>query len=162
MSEVTMRDCRPEDVEQAAEIAVAAWPPVYAWRRETMGEELYTATQSDWQSQKASQIRAACDDPRMQCCVAEQDGRVVGFVTFRTDPATRVGALGYNAVHPDCQGQGIASRMYRHALDRLRDSGMRFATVNTGGDPAHAPARRAYEKAGFNVQIPWVQYYRKL
>ena len=26
----------------------------------------------------------------------------------------------------------------------------------------HAPARRAYEKAGFDIKIPNVQYYKKL
>jgi hypothetical protein len=39
---------------------------------------------------------------------------------------------------------------------------MRFAKVHTGLDPSHAPARRAYEKAGFTTQLPTVDYYRKL
>ena len=38
----------------------------------------------------------------------------------------------------------------------MKSSGMQVATVATGGDPSHAPARRAYEKSGFNVQIPSV------
>ncbi|MEM9257441.1 MAG: GNAT family N-acetyltransferase, partial [Pseudomonadota bacterium] len=41
-------------------------------------------------------------------------------------------------------------------------AGMRVATVATGGDPSHLPARKAYEKAGFNVQIPSVWYCRTL
>jgi hypothetical protein len=39
---------------------------------------------------------------------------------------------------------------------------MRVATVGTGGDPSHAPARRAYEKAGFDREIPSVWMYRPL
>ena len=34
--------------------------------------------------------------------------------------------------------------------------------VGTGGDPSHAPARRAYEKAGFGPAIPSLYYYRAL
>jgi hypothetical protein len=47
-------------------------------------------------------------------------------------------------------------------VDATTKAGMRVATVGTGGDPSHAPARRAYEKAGFNLQIPSVWMYRKL
>jgi hypothetical protein len=39
---------------------------------------------------------------------------------------------------------------------------MRAATVATGGDASHAPARRAYAKAGFAAQIPGVWMCRKL
>jgi ribosomal protein S18 acetylase RimI-like enzyme len=75
---------------------------------------------------------------------------------------SRIGEIGNNAVHPDVQGRGIGPQMYRHALERLRELGMRFVKVGTGGDPAHAPARRAYEKVGFDVQLPGVEYYCRL
>lgn len=39
---------------------------------------------------------------------------------------------------------------------------MQVATVATGGDISHDPARRAYEKSGFDVQIPSVWYCRTL
>lgn len=39
---------------------------------------------------------------------------------------------------------------------------MALATVSTGGDPSHAPARRAYEKAGFGPGLPSVYLYRVL
>lgn len=42
------------------------------------------------------------------------------------------------------------------ALERMQQAGMKVATVATGGDPSHAPARRAYHKAGFDVEIPSV------
>jgi RimJ/RimL family protein N-acetyltransferase len=38
---------------------------------------------------------------------------------------------------------------------------MAIAMVETGGDPGHAPARAAYEKAGFRV-LPLARYFRKL
>ena len=39
--------------------------------------------------------------------------------------------------------------------------GMKLAGVSTGGDPGHAPARRAYEKAGYTA-FPNVWYYQPL
>ncbi len=39
---------------------------------------------------------------------------------------------------------------------------MKVATVATGGDLSHAPARRADRKAGFSVEIPSVWMCRTL
>lgn len=94
--------------------------------------------------------------------MTELAGAVVGFVAVRINAATRVGEIGLNAVHSDHAGQGIGTAMYRFALRRMKEAGMAAATVATGGDPSHAPARRAYGKAGFTAQIPSVWMCRLL
>ncbi|MET0563631.1 MAG: GNAT family N-acetyltransferase, partial [Gaiellaceae bacterium] len=38
---------------------------------------------------------------------------------------------------------------------------MDIAVVETGGDPGHAPARAAYEAAGFTL-LPIARYFRLL
>jgi RimJ/RimL family protein N-acetyltransferase len=163
VSDIAIRELEPEDIEAVVEIAVAAWTPIFAFYRRVMGEDLFTAAHSDWQEEKAKQVRTACDPGSGAVVrVAEGKGQVVGFITLRTDDALKIGVIGNNAVHPDFQGQGIGAKMYEHALDWLRKGGMRFARVRTGLDPAHAPARRAYEKVGFSIQIPSVEYYRRL
>ena len=43
----------------------------------------------------------------------------------------------------------------------MREHGAVLAVIGTGGDPGHAPARAAYEKAGFRP-FPQVRYYRML
>jgi ribosomal protein S18 acetylase RimI-like enzyme len=73
-----------------------------------------------------------------------------------------VGEIGLNAVHPEHAGRGIGTIMYDFALGQLQAGGMLVAEVATGGDPSHAPARRAYEKAGFGFQIPSVVMYKDL
>ncbi|HEY5869291.1 MAG TPA: GNAT family N-acetyltransferase, partial [Candidatus Tectomicrobia bacterium] len=87
---------------------------------------------------------------------------VVGFVAIRLNHDTYVGEIGLNAVHPAHAGQGVGTTMYAFAIARMQEAGMHVATVATGGDPSHAPARRAYEKAGFTVHIPSVWLCRKL
>ena len=162
-NDVGIRDLRATDIPRVLEIAVAAWTPIFASFRQILGEELFEAAFPNWQEDKKRQVRGACDSssPAM-VCVAEKEGMVVGFVTFYAKVSSGIGEIGNNAVHPEFQGRGIAPQMYQHAFDRLRERGMRFVKVGTGGDPSHAPARRAYAKAGFAIQLPGVEYYRKL
>lgn len=164
-----IRPLEPSDVEVVVEIALAAWQPIFAFYRQTMGDDLFFAARPDWQQEKARQVRQACvPDSSAIVAVAQVSecepsiAQVVGFVTCYAHAKTGIGAIGNNAVHPDWQGQGIAPRLYEYAFERLRERGMRYVKVGTGGDPAHAPARRAYQKAGFGIALPGVEYYREL
>jgi ribosomal protein S18 acetylase RimI-like enzyme len=159
---LVMRDVRAEDVDTMVGIAVAAWAPVFACWRELMGEELFAAVNPNWEAEKARQVRDACTADWCTVCVAELGGRVVGFITWSANGQSGVGEIGNNAVAPEFQGQGIGPTMYGHVFDRMRELGMRFVKVCTGGDSAHAPARRAYEKSGFSICLPGVEYYRRL
>ena len=94
--------------------------------------------------------------------VAQSGSEVVGFVAVRLDASTQVGEIGLNAVDPARAGNGIGTAMYELAVARMREAGMKVATVATGGDPSHAPARRAYRKAGFDAEIPSDWMCRKL
>ena len=51
--------------------------------------------------------------------------------------------------------------MYGRVMEEMRTGGLKYVKVGTGGDPSHAAARRAYEKAGF-VPIPVVNYFKSL
>ena len=169
MPEIVIRPLLPSDVEAVVEIAVAAWQPIFVFYRQTMGDELFWSAHQHWQHEKARQVRNACAAGSSAIvAVAELPAeghaaaRVVGFCTCYANSTTVIGEIGNNAVHPDWQGQGIAPRLYEYAFERLRERGMRYVRVRTGGDPAHAPARRAYQKAGFGISLPHVEYYREL
>ena len=160
--EIRIRDLAPGDVDAIVEIAVAAWEPIYSYYRQEMGEDLFQTAFPDWQADKARQVETACrPGSRARVCVAEQGGEVIGFATYYTNDSG-VGEIGNNAVRPDRQGQGIGPRMYGYLFARLRELGMRYVKVSTGGDPAHARARGAYRKAGFEIALPGVEYYRVL
>lgn len=53
-------------------------------------------------------------------------------------------------------------QLHRFCLEYMRESGMQVATVGTGGDDAHVPARASYERAGFKAHIPHREYYMDL
>jgi GNAT superfamily N-acetyltransferase len=161
--DIVLRAAEDGDADAVAAIAVAAWEPIYAQFRKTMGEDLFLASHPDWREEKARQVRSACrGEHGMRMIVAEEDGELVAFASYSLDRDTATGRIGNNAVRPDRQGRGIAQQMYRRVFERMREEGMRFAMVHTGLDPSHAPARRAYEKAGFDIQMPFVNYYRRL
>jgi ribosomal protein S18 acetylase RimI-like enzyme len=160
--EITIRGFAPDDVDAIVEIALAAWEPIYRYYRQEMGEELFLTLHPDWRADKAGQVERACrPGSRAQVCVAEHGGQIVGFATYYSNDSG-VGEIGNNAVLPEWQGRGVGTRMYDHVFERLRALGMRHVHVSTGGDPAHAPARGAYRKAGFNIALPGVDYYREL
>ena len=160
---VAIRQFRPEDADALVEIALAAWAPLFDSWRKLMGENLFAALHANWRDDKANAISCACEgEDGARVAVAERDHGVVGFVTFYGRAHTGMGAIGNNAVHPDFQGMGIGTMMYEYVFEQLRESGVRFVEVRTGGDAFHARARRAYEKAGFSIQCPEVTYYKDL
>jgi ribosomal protein S18 acetylase RimI-like enzyme len=161
-NEIQIRDLAPGDVDAIVAIAVAAWEPIYRYYRQEMGESLFQTAFPDWRAEKARQVETACrPGARARVCVAEQEGEVVGFATYYAN-GSGVGEIGNNAVRPDRQGQGIGPQMYAYVFGQLRESGMCYVKVSTGSDPAHAPARGAYRKAGFEIALPEVEYYRAL
>jgi RimJ/RimL family protein N-acetyltransferase len=144
-------------------IRAAAFAPVFASFRSILGEEIYNLAQArDDNAQGDLLASALAPGSGWEVYAAEQAGVVVGFVSVRLNHETRVGEIGLNAVHPEHAGTGIGAEMYELVLARMKEAGMQVATVSTGGDPSHAAARRAYEKAGFKVQIPSVWLCRKL
>ena len=65
------------------------------------------------------------------------------------------------AVDPAFQRRGIAAKLTTRALAEFEKAGMSVAMVETGGDPGHAPARRAYESSGFRL-LPIARYFKKV
>ena len=160
--EFAIRSARPEDGPRCQEIAVDAWRPIYAARREQLGDGLFGQLFSEWEAQKAGQIAGAFQrhpDWILVACVAcpagpGEDEPVVGFVTYQLDEAALTGTIGNNAVDPRWQGRGIATALYGRTLELFRRAGMRIARVTTGLDAAHGPARAAHRRAGFVHEVP--------
>ena len=92
----------------------------------------------------------------------EEFGKIIGFVTFYLFKEQGYGHIDNNGIHPDFSGKGWGKFMYQHVLQHFRNEGLRFAHVDTGLDPAHIPARRAYESVGFDRQVPIVEYWQDL
>ncbi|NPV08150.1 MAG: GNAT family N-acetyltransferase [Anaerolineae bacterium] len=161
-SDLVIRPFRPADAQAIEDIAAAAWTPIYAHFAYLQEQALGEVARRSSVENKREQVRSFARDHPGWTLVSEVGGRVVGFITFTLDRERRIGTIGNNAVDPEFCGRGIGSAQYRAVLDVFRREGMRFATVVTGLDEAHAAARRAYEKVGFVPVLSSVEYMMKL
>jgi len=157
-----VRDYHPEDLATLKDIGNRAWRGIYRMYRETYGEELFAVLVPNPDTVKGEQIESHCTTHPDRVVVCVEHSRIVGFATFSIDAARRIGEIGNNAVDPECGLKGIGQLMYAEVFRRFRALGMRFARVRTGMDWAHAPARRAYERAGFTIRNEDVTYHMKL
>jgi len=160
--ELEIRAVRSSDIAALVDLALLAWRPVYASFRDILGPDIYPAIWPDWKANKRRGIaRLVAEDSGINAFVAVSDGAVVGFISYRLDVESRTGTVQYLAVHPNHQRKGVGTELNRFALDRMKESGMRMAVAETGGDRSHVAARRSYEKAGY-TGLPLVRYFKML
>ena len=151
------------DLSAMQRLRQAAFKPVFQSFRDIVGEHIYAIALAKSDAEQAELLDSLCKTGSThQVFVAAVDQDIAGFVTFSLNREKRIGEIGLNAVHPDCAGRGVGTQMYEFALAQMKGSGMALATVGTGGDPSHAPARRAYQKAGFGPALPSVFFYKIL
>ena len=151
----TMRPAEADDLPRMEQIRVAAFAPVFASFQSILGDTIYRHAQAHEDAEQGDLLMAQMEsDSAWEMYVAELNDEIVGFVSVRLDQEHLFGEIGLNAIDPTHAGQGLGTQMYEFANARMKEAGMKVSTVATGGDPSHAAARRAYAKAGFDVEIP--------
>ena len=158
--EIKIVPAKAEHLDAAGDISVAAWTPIREVFRECLGDEIYESQFTGWQKAKRDGVISLLKSGRGY--VALLDDKVVGFIAYAVNEATKTGEICGNAVDPEVRGMGIGPKMYEFVQEKMREEGMIYATVNTGLDDGHAPARRAFQKAGFEANLPSIRYYKKL
>ena len=157
-----MRSYQPEDLPWLMDAANRAWAPINDSYRRAYGDELYRLLVPNPATRKGEEMRRLCAEDPGGVFVCVEEGLRVGFLHISLDRKRGIGILGPNAVDPTCGLKGIGQQMYRFALERFRAEGMRWAHVATGLDEGHDRARRAYERAGFDISRSEISYYRRL
>lgn len=159
LTDTSVRPHGPNDTEEIVALSLRAWEPVFASFQEDWGSDLYERFFPDWETQQAEAVRAAL--AANETWVSETGSTLSGFVNVSFDEGEKSAEIYMIAVEPTLQRRGIASALTGFALAVMQQRGMTLATVATGADPGHGPARRTYEKAGF-TPIPQVLYARLL
>lgn len=159
---IALRPIHDQDIDAIVQLSLLAWAPVFVSFQQVLGSVIYTNLYPDWIASQAKTVESMCRDTmKYRGWVAERDQMVVGFILYELDTQTLVGEVQLLAVHPAHQSLGIGTLLNNVALEQLKEHGMHMAVVGTGGDPGHAPARAAYEKAGY-TPLPIVRYYKML
>jgi len=149
------------DAEAVVDLSLRTWAPVFASLERVLGSDLFGRLHPDWREDQRGAVEGVLAVKEGRVWVAEADGTAVGFVAVRLHPGSGMGEIYMLAVDPDHQGGGVGTALTEFALERLKDDGMAVAMVETGGDPGHAAARHAYEKAGF-VLLLIARYFKNL
>jgi GNAT superfamily N-acetyltransferase len=161
-NELELREFGDGDLETVVEFSLRAWAPVFAAVRDVLGDQIFLRLHPDWKASQAEAVRSSCTNRERDVYVAVADGRPVGFVVVALNAFhERMGVIEIIGVDPDYQRRGVSSRLTDFATEHMRSRGMDIAVVETGGDPGHAPARAAYETAGFTL-LPIARYFRLL
>ena len=145
--------------EDCVRIAIQAWTGIHESDANRLGQDLHDDIMKDWQQPKLDEIGRKLRSGRGY--VAVIDNSVVGFISYVVVD-NKIGVIGGNAVDAAYRGRGIANVMYNHVLDKMKQDGAKIAKVSTGLDDGHAGARRAYEKVGFEKNLPKIEYYKYL
>jgi ribosomal protein S18 acetylase RimI-like enzyme len=161
-----LRQAREEDLPRVDEITILCYTAIQASYVAMLGEECYERVRHNpeltWEERKTRQNRQLFEEHPEWVWVLEEGGIVFGFVTFYLFSQQGYGHIDNNGIHPDSAGKGWGKFMYQHVLQHFRDAGLRYAHVDTGQDPAHIPARQAYESVGFDRKVPLVEYWQDL
>jgi GNAT superfamily N-acetyltransferase len=161
-SAIEIREFHESDLETLIEFSLRAWAPVFAAIRDVLGDDLFLRLHPDWKANQSEAVRSSCTNEERDVFVAVAGGRPVAFVAIALNAFhERMGVIDIIGVDPDYQRRGISSRLTEFATEHMRSCGMDIAVVETGGDPGHAPARAAYETAGFTL-LPIARYFRLL
>jgi ribosomal protein S18 acetylase RimI-like enzyme len=159
---VVIRPISDGDIEPVLQLSIRAWEPVFHSFEQVLGSNIFLKLYPDWQVNQRDAVRAVCEDTvKHSVWVADVDGTVAGFVACELKAEEKIGEVYMLAVDPAYQRRGIGGELNDFALQVFKDKGMKLALVGTGGEPGHAPARRAYERAGYTA-LPLVNYYKDL
>ncbi len=156
-----VRSYVPGDLEAVVKIADLAWRPIRKMTRAALGDAISDFLHPGGDAvSKGQEVRAQIAGGKYEILVCEEDGRLVGFLTFSVHG--RMAEICNNAALPGTGLKGIGQAMYGAVLENLRNRGIRLVSVTTGLDEAHAPARRAYERAGFHRHLDSTTYFMDL
>lgn len=158
---MNMRPYCSEDLEKVMDIANIAWQPIRKMSRETLGDtiaDLLNPAGDD--RSKGLQVKAQIESGNYRIAVCEHEKEIVGFITFSINGIW--GEICNNGALSSAGVKGIGQIMYKYALEEFRKAGVKVVKVTTGLDWAHAPARRAYERAGFKKHLDSTTYFMEL
>jgi ribosomal protein S18 acetylase RimI-like enzyme len=159
---IQIREFHEGDLDAVVAFSLRAWEPVFDSIREVLGDEIFLRLHPDWRSSQTEAVKSSCLNEERDVFVAVADGEPVGFAAVALNAFHEgMGVIEIIGVDPDHQRRGISSRLTEHATEHMHRSGMDIVVVETGGDPGHAPARAAYEAAGFTL-LPIARYFRML
>ena len=92
--------------------------------------------------------------------VCELDDQVIGYVSTRVDPESKIGWIPNIAILPEYQSKGLGKQLMQTALAHLREQGMECAKIETLEQ--NPVGMQFYPAAGFQEVARQIHYIMRL
>ncbi|MBI3879116.1 MAG: GNAT family N-acetyltransferase [Verrucomicrobia bacterium] len=126
---LTIRCFRPADLETLRRITVEGFDGIAIDQH--VEEKFGVQAGRDWRWRKARHVDEDVAANPAGVFVAEEDGKVLGWISTRVDHETKKGRVPNLAVDAAARGRGLGRKLIEHALDYFRREGMAFAVIET-------------------------------
>ncbi len=115
---------------------------------------------NDWRWRKARHVDEDIQANPTGVFVAEELGKVLGYISTRVDYAAGKGRIPNLAVDQSVRGRGIGRLLIEHALDYFRREGMTFAMIETMAN--NPVGQHLYPSCGFVETGRQIHFSKKL
>lgn len=129
MPEVILRAYQDSDRDTLTAIMVEAFEGVSI--DQGIENEFGVLNGRDWKWRKARHFDEDIRRDRDGIIVAEQEGRVLGFISTWMEHDTGIGHIPNISLVPECRGQGIGRKLINAALDRFREHDLTHSKIET-------------------------------
>ncbi|NBV21492.1 MAG: GNAT family N-acetyltransferase [Proteobacteria bacterium] len=155
---LTIRPFRPADLPAMQEITLASFPGISL--DQTIEQKFGELNGHDWHWRKARHIELETNANPAGAFVAEEDGRIVAYITTTLDRTAGNGRIANLAVIAELRGRGVGRQLIQHALVWFRAEGLSYALIES---MSHNEAGRGlYTSVGFQEIGQLVHYAMKL
>ena len=154
-----IRNYRPADLEFIKEITLLCFEDTSIDRN--IEAQFGPIGDRDWRWRKLRHIEAdVAGDNARGVFVCELDGQVVGYISARVDPESKIGWIPNMAVLPQHQEKGLGKMLMQTALDFLREQNMECVKIESLEQNPVGP--RFYPGIGFQEVARQIHYIKRL
>ena len=114
----------------------------------------------DWRWRKARHVDEDVAANPAGVFVAEDDGKVLGYISTRLDREAGKGRIPNLAVDQAARGRGFGRQLMEHALDYFRREGMAYVMIETMAN--NAAGQHLYPSCGFAEAGRQIHFAMKL
>ena len=155
---MVLRPFQSSDLEELRRITVEGFDGIAI--DQNVEKALGVLGQHDWRRRKARHVDEDVEANAMGVFVAEENGKILGYVSTRLERETGKGRIPNLAVDREARGQGVGRRLIAHAVDYFRQQGMTFVMIETMAN--NPVGQHLYPSCGFVEVGRQIHYAMKL
>ncbi len=153
-----IRTFQPSDLDELKRITVEGFEGIAI--DQSVENLLGRLSDHDWRWRKSQHVDEDVQANPDGVFVAEESGRILGYISTRVDYESGKGRIPNLAVDKSERGQGIGRSLIEHALEYFRKEGMSFAMIETMDN--NPVGQYLYPSCGFVEACRQIHYARKL